>query len=643
MAPTRTHKPVLGQEEMIRLPLETFLDSFAEGAALIGPGGEIVYMNERLLEMVGPAKGRPCHEVLARLSVTCPICPFKRLIAGDCPPIQDKIQLRWGRTCRVSLRFLSQAGDDAKTGLILETVQDLTGVEQGQGAGHKPRKTVAQILKKLGGLLLISRDLMGKARMGEKMGNVLNHVASSLGDPAQVTVWVELDDILYGSRPTELQGTASAQEITVEGQPRGKLFTMFSPQRDTLPEEEYFLEEVADLVGRQVEISDLEVMLRKSEEKSKKLAANLKKEMWSRTEALAKETGYLQGILRSSDDMVITTDLDSRIVEFNPAAERVLGYSAEEMQGQRITDLWVEASERDSIMQDVSKTGGIQNYETRLLKKSGEVCEISLTLSLLKDEQGSILGTVGVSKDIGRERAIRRELEQLNQNFREAIHFISHETKNSLIVIAGFVRRLMESETDLQRKDQLKIVYHHSAHLEAMSRDFLVLAELEHGGSPLRKELISNFYEEVILPAMTGLKERYPDSFGSYDASMGGVGPVKLVGDRSLLEVVYRNLFGNALKYGYPGGKIAYGVVDEGESYVFNVWNHGPGVEPDQVEKIFDKFYRVRDESTRDKRGTGLGLFNIRKIIEAHGGRIWCETRPGESINFVFRMPKGLS
>ena len=209
--------------------------------------------------------------------------------------------------------------------------------------------------------------------------------------------------------------------------------------------------------------------------------------------------------------------------------------------------------------------------------------------------------------------------------------------------MGGFVRRLLNTESDAARKEQLQIVYHHSQFLEAMSRDFLVMAELEHGEFTIRKQLIRNFHAEVIVPAMTGLKERYPDSFESYDISMGGVGGIQLKGDPTLLEIVYRNLFGNALKYCYPGAKIAYGFVDQGDTYLFNVWNAGPGFAPDLADKIFDKFYRVRDDTTEGKRGTGLGLYNVRKIIEAHGGRIWCETKLGEWINFLFVLPKARS
>ncbi len=401
------------------------------------------------------------------------------------------------------------------------------------------------------------------------------------------------------------------------------------------------LETVRDVTEeKQSASSDLEEKLKQAEVRHKKEAATLARQVNRRTAALASEGSYLEGILRCSDDMIITTDLESRIVKFNPGAERMLGYTAEEMQGRDVSELWVEAAERQKIMDEVNATGSVRNYDTRLRTKSGDILEISLTLSQLKDPKGRMLGTVGVSKEIGREKAINRELAHLHQSLREAVHFINHEMKNSLIVMGGFLRRLLNSEENQARLEQLKIVYHHSQFLEAMSRDFLVMAEVEHGEFHVRKQLIENFYEEVILPAMMGLKERYPDSIQTYDVSMGGVGPIQLYGDPALLEIVYRNLFGNALKYCFPGGKVAYGFVDKGDNFLFNVWNSGPGVDPDHREKIFEKFYRVQDENTRGKRGTGLGLYNVRRIIEAHGGKIWCESQPGEWINFLFLLPK---
>jgi len=622
-------------DPILQITAYRLLESIPLAAALVGQGCTVVLSNSCV-----PApslESKPCYQALAGLDSMCPFCPFHELLDGTTRELLGHIHVRHGKNVSVDLRSVHCSDG---TRLILEIIRDLDADSFCFGAQETGQTVSSGLLKKLAGLLSISRDLMGGAPLFQKMGKVLEHIAASLVESQDRLVWCEIDNDVYGAVPSLAEKFVSARDILVEGKKRGSLFVSHPRTGVALPEDEYFLQEAADLIGRQVEITDLESMLRKSEERYRTLALNLRKEMWTRTEALAKETGYLEGILRSSEDMIVTTDLNSRIVEFNPGAEKMVGFSSEEMQGRDISEIWVDPGERRRILEEITISGGIQNYQTKLKTKSGEIKEISLTLSLLKDEEGKILGTVGVSKDIGKENAVRRELERLNVNYRETINFISHETKNSLIVIAGFVGRLLEKEDDPAKRDQLNVVYHHAKFLEAMSKDFLVMADIEYGKFQVRKERIDNFYEQVILPAMMGLKERYPDSFRSYDETMGGVGAIQLQGAPGLLEIVYRNLFGNALKYRRPNGKIAYGVAPQSDGYVFNVWNEGPAVPYEEVEKIFYKFYRVHDDTTREKRGTGLGLYNIRKIIEGHGGRIWCETRPGEWINFLFYLPK---
>jgi PAS domain S-box-containing protein len=509
-----------------------------------------------------------------------------------------------------------------------------------KGQDNCSQLTISQLLAKFKVLLEIGRGLLGQEPFNQKILSTISLINRLLGNRADIAVWLEINGDVFGEKRKNVEGRLFVKDIQVENRIRGRLGVNYGRDEQVFPEDEYFLAEVAESIGRKLEVHELNQMLRKSEERYKKLAANLSQEMWRRTEALASETGYLEGILRSSADMIMTTDLDSRIVEFNPAAEKLLGYSAEEIQGHKINEVWVNTCERDEILEEVQNSGGIRNYKTKLKRKDGEIVEISLTLSQLKDNEGRILGTVGISRDIGQDNAITRELERLNKNYREAIHFINHENKNSLLVIGGFVKRLLDTETDPKRREQLEIVYHHSTFLEAMSRDFLTMADLEQGEFQIRRQEIGNFYEDVLLPAMVGLKERYPNSFNSYDQSLGGVGSVPVYGDPRFLEIVYRNLFGNALKYGYPSGRIAYGVVDLGDKFLFNVWNEGPGIEIEEREKIFEKFYRIPNEMTRTKRGTGLGLYNIKRIIEAHGGNIWCESEIGKWVNFLFTLPK---
>ncbi|MCX5872038.1 MAG: PAS domain-containing sensor histidine kinase [Deltaproteobacteria bacterium] len=509
-----------------------------------------------------------------------------------------------------------------------------------KGVEETSELTTSQLLTKFRILLAIGRNLLGKDPFDQKIQSLISNLSRLLGNRPGITTWVEIDGKVFGEIPESIYGNLTVKDISVENLTRGRVCAKYGDDEKIFPEDEYFLQEVAELIGRKIEVHELDLMLRRSEERYRKLAANLSQEMWRRTEALASQSGYLEGILRSSADMIMTTDLDSKIVEFNPAAEKLLGYTAEEIQGHNINEVWLNASERDEILEEVKNSGGIKNHKTKLRTKDGDIIEIALTLSLLKDNEGRILGTVGISRDIAQDNAIRRELERLNKNYREAIHFINHENKNSLLVIGGFVRRLLDSETDPKRREQLEIVYHHSTFLEAMSRDFLTMADLEQGEFQIRKEEIGNFSEQIIFPAMVGLKERYPNSFDSYDESMGGVGSIPVYGDPRFLEIVYRNLFGNALKYGFPGPRIAYGVVDLGDKFLFNVWNAGPGIDPEEREKIFEKFYRIPNEMTHAKRGTGLGLYNIKRIIEAHGGNIWCESEVGRWVNFLFTLPK---
>jgi PAS domain S-box-containing protein len=619
----------------MQAPIESLLESFSEGAAAIGPDARIIEVNSYLAKRIGPSVGKTCYEGLAGLDEPCPFCPLEDLVKGLAGPEVEGIQVRHDTKCSIKARFVQQS----ENGFILETVCDLSGQELLKHSPEDSRVELPGVSDKLASLLNISRILHCKTPFEEKMKKALDQVTASMDDPMNSAAWLEVDNIVYGSPPEEFHGEVRQYEISVEGVSRGFIHADHG-MKEIRPEEKHFLQEAAELIGSRLEILDLENKLKVSEERFKKPGESLTGEVQKRIAALSAETSYLKAILRHSEDMIITTDLESRIVVFNPGAETLLGYRADEVRGKAVSELWMDAAERKNILDEVTASGGVRNYETRLKTKRGGIVEISLTLSLLKDRQGKVLGTVGISKDIGREKAIRTELEQVNQNFREAIHFINHETKNSLIVMSGFLRRLLDNESDQRRKEHLQIIYHQSQFLEAMSRDFLVMAELEHGEFTIRKQLIKNLYEEVILPAITGLRERYPDSFESYDTSMGGVGAIELQGDPALLEIVYRNLFGNALKYSYPGGKLAYGFVDQGDSFLFNVWNTGPGVASDLVERIFDKFYRVHDASTKGKRGTGLGLYNVRKIIEAHGGRIWCETKPGEWINFLFVLPK---
>lgn len=130
-------------------------------------------------------------------------------------------------------------------------------------------------------------------------------------------------------------------------------------------------------------------------------------------DALRGRVAYLEGILRHSPDMIVTTDADGRIVEFSTGAERMLGYRRAEVVGKPAAQLYVDPPERDRIMHLVQAQGAVVDYEIRIRRRSGSVLHISLTLSRLFDTSGRFIGTVGISKDITKRKELERKLRKL--------------------------------------------------------------------------------------------------------------------------------------------------------------------------------------------------------------------------------------
>jgi len=140
---------------------------------------------------------------------------------------------------------------------------------------------------------------------------------------------------------------------------------------------------------------------------------------------------YLENIIANSSDMIITTDLQGRIVTFNPGAEHMLGYRQEEVMGTDVEGLWKMPEDRRRLMAEVKAKGYVSNYLATLIGKDGQEVEISLSLSELRDNEGRVLGTVGISKDVTEENRLRRQLIQRETELRHANDFMNKIIQSS--------------------------------------------------------------------------------------------------------------------------------------------------------------------------------------------------------------------
>ncbi len=236
--------------------------------------------------------------------------------------------------------------------------------------------------------------------------------------------------------------------------------------------------------------------------------------------------------------------------------------------------------------------------------------------------------------DEARSARLRIETEQLRNAL---LSSVSHDLRTPLGVVTGATSALLERDGPKDRRSRRRLL--ETAHAEALRLNRLVanlleMTRLEAGALRVRKELQP--LEEVVGAALTRLEDR----LHGREVGTGIPGDLPLVAfDSVLIEQVVINLVENATKYTPPGSPIDIGARLRDGSVETEVADRGPGISPGDADRVFDKFYRVQE---REGGGAGLGLTICRGIVNAHGGRIWVESRQGGGASFRFTLPLDL-
>ena len=237
-------------------------------------------------------------------------------------------------------------------------------------------------------------------------------------------------------------------------------------------------------------------------------------------------------------------------------------------------------------------------------------------------------------------RQTNEDLRKLNRSYMDMLSFVTHELKtpiaNSTMSAHSVLQRIFGPLTPMQER-MVGLICQNLDQSMTMIKNYLDLSRIEKdelGFTPLMLRL----RPEVVEPVLAELSTMISAHGMEVESTVGD--DVALEADSELLRVVYRNLVGNGCKYGRPGGRIRLRVIDEGDRYRFEVWNDGQGIAHEKMDRLFQKFTRIPEAQKGASKGTGLGLFICRTIVNRHGGKIWAEGQEGEWINFIFELPK---
>ena len=344
---------------------------------------------------------------------------------------------------------------------------------------------------------------------------------------------------------------------------------------------------------------------------------------------------YLAAIVDSSDDAIIGKTLDGTIISWNAGAERIYGYTADEVVGRPIAILVPpdRPNELPAILERLRRGESISHYQTERIHKDGRRLTISVTISPVRDTAGTVIGASAIARDITeQEQAIRSALRTRD----EFISIATHELRTPLTIV--FARlQLMERrisrpgyEHDGLRKD-LAVVRKGADKLRSLVDRLLDVSRIRSG----RIDLDLAPTDVIALARNVALE--LADTTGREIAVHGPASSGDLVRvDAVRIEEVLTNIIDNAIKYGAVEEPIDLELADEPTRIRVAVSDRGPGIPAEDRDRIFEPFHRL----STDTRGVGLGLHIAREIMTLHGGSLTVAERPGGGTTFAIILPK---
>lgn len=341
---------------------------------------------------------------------------------------------------------------------------------------------------------------------------------------------------------------------------------------------------------------------------------------------LETEKGKLNAMVSSMADGVVMTDENQRVVVANPQAKFLLDLQVEEI---NIFDLTKALSGKFDFHEKL-KESQVKNQMVTVPEVSLKDKFVQVLISPVKDNEGNFLGNVTLLQDITEEK----KMAKMRQDFTA---MMVHELRTPLTVIKSGAETVLE-HTELP-PDKLKTLIgamkDSSQEMIGLVNDLLDAAKIEAG------KFVINRQRQSLKPLFEELKESFTPLTSEKNLSLNfpntdGLPPVEI--DKERLRQVFNNLLFNAFKF-TEKGQITVSTQTKNGQIIIAVSDTGRGIDPKEQDRLFSPFSQVLLPQEGKEPGTGLGLLITKGIVEAHGGKIWFESKLGQGTTFYFTLP----
>jgi PAS domain S-box-containing protein len=399
---------------------------------------------------------------------------------------------------------------------------------------------------------------------------------------------------------------------------------------------------------------------------------------------------WLAAIVSSSDDAIVGKRLDGTVVSWNKGAERIFGYTAEDMVGSSILTLFPPERKHEEayIIGELTQGRRVEHYETTRVRKDGTRIEVSVTVSPIRGPDGKIVGASKIARDVTEAKRLResvrilneeleeqanaleqqleetqamateleeansqlgeaaeaarraqRQAEEANQARAEFLRTMSHELRTPLNAIGGYAD-LMESEVHgalpMQYREYIDRIHRSQRHLLELINGVLDFSRLEAGRLPVERVPVDvGQVFERLLPLVESLAKEKRQKLEIRPPSPSTVA----LADRDRTLQILLNLTSNAIKFTPNEGSISVRAsAGPNGRLSLEVRDSGPGIAAEDQQRVFEPFVQVDRSFTRTAQGSGLGLAISRELARAMNGDVTVESTPGQGSTFTLTL-----
>ena len=348
-----------------------------------------------------------------------------------------------------------------------------------------------------------------------------------------------------------------------------------------------------------------------------------------KVDRLAKNLAETEALLGGMEEGVLILDLNGRIKNINRSMGMILPQTYPSDLGKHYLEVFRDPELNDLIQATLADKKGYRRSLTPL-GQPGRTFQVQS--SLVQYSENGAEGVIVVFHDV----TDLKRLERVRQDF---VANVSHELRTPLTAVKGYVEALRDGgfQDPAQAEQFLGVIQRHSERMDKIVSDLLLLSEMESADRVLQRETVHlpeliRTAVETLRPLAEGKKQNLRME------PMEGLPSLRA--DSQKVHQVLINLLNNAISYTPEGGSITVEVRPVSDGVEVSVVDNGIGIPPKDLPRIFERFYRVDKGRSRELGGTGLGLSIVRHIVEAHGGQVRVESKPGKGSRFTFFLPR---